>query len=66
MLWLGESSAALNKTYSLDEVIKEVSKVRREDVREVGRRIFKDSNLNLALIGPIKNNEDGIYSQLEL
>jgi len=66
MLWIGESAATLNKTYTQQEIIKEVSRVRREDVRESARRIFKESNLNLALISPAKDIEEKLCSQLEL
>lgn len=64
MLWIGETTAALNKTYSLEDIIKEVTRVKREDVREVAKLIFKKENLNLALIGPLKDSEKQIYRQL--
>jgi predicted Zn-dependent peptidase len=66
MLWIGESTATLNKTHTLKDIIKEVAQLRREDVREAARRIFKNNNLNLALIGPIKDSEDKLYNLLEL
>jgi predicted Zn-dependent peptidase len=64
MLWIGESTATLDKTYSLEEIVKEVNRVKREDVREVAKCIFKEENLNLALIGPIKSSEEKIRNQL--
>ncbi|MDD4954329.1 MAG: pitrilysin family protein [Candidatus Omnitrophica bacterium] len=66
MLWIGESTATLNRTHTLKEIIREVAQLRREDIREAARRIFKNNNLNLALIGPIKDSQDKLYSLLEL
>jgi len=64
MFWIGESTVSLDKTYSLGEIIKEVKRVKREDIREVARYIFKEENLNLALIGPLKNSEEKIRKRL--
>jgi len=64
MLWIGETTATLDKTYSLEDIIKEVNRINREDVREVAKGIFKKENLNLALIGPLKDSEKQIYSEL--
>jgi len=66
MFWIGESTTSLDKTYTLDEIIKEVNKVRREDIRKVARYIFKEKSLNLALIGPLKASQEKIYRQLRL
>lgn len=66
MLWIGESTASLDKTYPLDEVIKEVNKVNREEVREAAKYIFQEENLNLALIGPLKNSEQDINNHLHI
>ena len=66
MLWIGETTATLDRTYSLDEIIKEVNSVTRGDIREVARRLFTNDNLNLSLIGPLKGAEDKIRKQLIL
>jgi predicted Zn-dependent peptidase len=66
MLWIGETTATLDRTYSLDEIIKEVDSVTRRDVREVAGRLFRNDNLNLSLIGPLKGAEDKIRKQLIL
>ncbi|PIP20929.1 MAG: peptidase M16 [Candidatus Omnitrophica bacterium CG23_combo_of_CG06-09_8_20_14_all_40_11] len=66
MLWIGESTATLDKTYSLADVIKEVGKVRREDILGVAKNIFQEKKLNLALIGPLKDSEKIIYDRLRL
>jgi predicted Zn-dependent peptidase len=64
MLWIGESTASLDRTYSLEDIIKEVNKVKRQDIKEVAESIFKENKLNLSLIGPLKGSEDKIYQQL--
>jgi predicted Zn-dependent peptidase len=66
MLWIGESTTALDKTYSLEEIVKELNLVKREDISEVARRVFREENLNLALIGPLKHKEKQIYRRLHI
>lgn len=66
MLWIGETTATLNKTYSLNEIIAEVAKITKADIREVAREVFRNDNLNLSLIGPLKGFEDKIRKQLVL
>ena len=64
MLWIGESTVTLDKTYTLDEVIKEVNKLKREDIQEAAKYIFKEKKINLAIIGPLKGQEQDITKQL--
>lgn len=66
MLWIGESIATLDKTYTLEDIIKEVKKINRQDLQKVAQSIFKEKSLNLALIGPLKDKETKIYAQLYL
>ncbi|MBU4345771.1 MAG: insulinase family protein [Candidatus Omnitrophica bacterium] len=66
MFWIGDSTAALDKIYSLEEIIKEVNRIRRQDIQEVSKYIFQEKNLNLALIGPLENNQKQIYNQLHI
>lgn len=66
MLWIGETTATLDKTYTLDEVIKEVNRLKREDIQEVAQHIFQEKKLNLALIGPLKDKQRQIYNQLHI
>ena len=66
MLWIGETTATLDKFYSLQDIINEVEKVKREDVRKVAGLIFREDKLNLALIGPLKESEAKIKDQLNL
>jgi len=66
MLWIGETTASLDKLYSLQDIIKQVENVTREDVRKVAGLIFQENKLNLALIGPLKDSEGRISNQLHL
>ena len=66
MLWIGETTATMNKTYTLKDIIREVNKVNVGDLREVARKVFRDDKLNLALIGPIKSQESDIFSELRV
>ena len=66
MLWIGESTAAIDRARTLEDIIKEVRRVKREDLRKVARSIFQEKKLNLSLIGPIKDMEQDIYSKLRI
>lgn len=58
MLWIGESTVASDKIHTIEEVIKEVNKVKKEDIREAARYIFQKNKINLAAIGPIQKERD--------
>mgnify|MGYP001613309818 FL=1 len=66
MLWIGETTTALDRTYSLQQIIREVNRVSREDIQGIARYLFKEENLNLALIGPLKDREQKIYKHLQI
>lgn len=64
MLWIGETTSTLDKAFTLDEIITEVNRVGRFDIREAARKIFKDANLNLSIIGPLKGSAAKIRKAL--
>ncbi len=66
MLWIGESTAALNKVFSLEDIISEVSRVQRKDILRAAREIFSNNNFHLSLIGPVKGLEEEIRKTLSL
>ncbi|MDP2905614.1 MAG: pitrilysin family protein [Candidatus Omnitrophota bacterium] len=66
MFWIGESIAALDKTYSLEDIVKEVRRLDRQDVRDVAARIFQENNLRMALIGPLATQRDALYQRLRI
>lgn len=64
MLWIGEPTIALDKIYTLDEVIDEVDKITSEYLRHLAQRIFRYKDRNLAVIGPLKDKEEELYECL--
>jgi predicted Zn-dependent peptidase len=54
MHWLGESKLLSEKTLTPLEVMKKIKEVRVEDVQTIAMKFFVNENLNLALIGPLK------------
>ncbi|MCM8797674.1 MAG: insulinase family protein [Candidatus Omnitrophica bacterium] len=64
MLWIGESTTTLNKTYSLHDVIAQINKVDKEQIRNTARMIFREDKLNVALIGPLNSREKDIAKVL--
>ncbi|MBM3243266.1 MAG: insulinase family protein [Candidatus Omnitrophica bacterium] len=64
MLWIGETTATLNKVYSLEDIVSEVNRVKRKDLLKVAQIIFNENNLSLSLIGPDNLNEDVIRRKL--
>lgn len=66
MLMIGENTATLDRIYTFEEIAKGINRVSLRDIREAAMSIFKESSLNLALIGPVKDSRDTIYKQLHL
>ncbi|MDD5595036.1 MAG: pitrilysin family protein [Candidatus Omnitrophica bacterium] len=66
MLWIGETTATLDKTYTITDIVAEVKKVTREDLRETAKQIFQEEKINLALIGPLADGEKKICQYLHL
>ncbi|MFH1397720.1 MAG: pitrilysin family protein [Candidatus Omnitrophota bacterium] len=66
MLWIGESTLTLDKTYTPEQVIKEISRLNKEDIRSAAQFIFQENKLNLAIIGPQKARETEINQELRL
>lgn len=53
--FFGIKGVLLDKTDSLEEVFKGIDKVTKEDVVRLARKLFVPRSLNLAVIGPFKN-----------
>lgn len=66
MLWIGESTASLDKVYTWQDIEKNIKKVSVADIKRVAADIFKENNLNLSLIGPLERQEKEIIHCLEL
>ncbi|MFH0826460.1 MAG: pitrilysin family protein [Candidatus Omnitrophota bacterium] len=66
MLWIGETTISLGRSYTPSEIIKEVDKVNREDVRLAARAIFQERKLKMALIGPLQDSHHKIQKELRI
>ena len=67
MLWLGEHVLASGKLPDKDSIIKKIDSVSTYGLQRVAKSIFKNKNLNLALIGPLKDKEKrAIEGELDL
>ena len=58
MLWLGEKLISGEKDVSVKEILSRVEAIGPDDLMRVSKEIFKDENLNLAVIGPMKSDKD--------
>lgn len=56
----GSSELLKKEIKSLEDKIKEINKVKSEDIQKMAKLIFKEKNLNLALIGPFEDKNDFI------
>ena len=53
----GSQELMKNEIKSLEDKIKEIKKVTAVDIQKMAKTIFKTKNLNLAIIGPFKDNK---------
>ncbi|KPK42586.1 MAG: hypothetical protein AMJ78_01880 [Omnitrophica WOR_2 bacterium SM23_29] len=58
MLWMGEHMVGEDKIPTPQEILDEIEKVTADDLMRVANRVFKNSRLNLALIGPTKKTDE--------
>lgn len=63
MLWMGEYMSAEGRIPSPREVLAKIDKITPDDIKRVANRVFKDSGLNLALIGSINKTEEKRISE---
>lgn len=64
MLWIGESTSALDKIFTKEEIIKDVQKVKVGDLQRLAKEIFRKEKLNLALIGKLDSKEEAAIKSL--
>ena len=62
MLWLGEKIISGEKDFSIKSILDRIDAVNPDDLMRVSKETFKDEFLNLAVIGPIK--EDKILNEV--
>ncbi len=56
MLWMGESMLSLGRLLTVEEILEGVRDVEFSDVKRVAEKLFTGGNLNLAVLGPLKEN----------
>ena len=56
--FFGHKELLLGKIVSPEDLIKEIKKITLNDVKKLAKDIFKNENLNLAIVGPVKNKEE--------
>lgn len=57
MLWLGEKITSGEKDFSVKKILESIEAVKPDDLMRVSRGIFRDDNLNLSIIGPVKEDK---------
>jgi predicted Zn-dependent peptidase len=65
MLWHGEKVAAGEKELDAKKIMKNVEAVAKDDIMRVASGVLKDDNLNLAVIGPVRD-EKGLKGALHV
>jgi Predicted Zn-dependent peptidases len=65
MLWLGEKIISNEKVLDVNKILEKVASISKDDIMRVARGIFKTESINLAVIGPIKD-EDRLKGALHL
>jgi len=58
MHWLGENKLCLGKVPPVEEILEKVNKVTADDLQRIAKQLFTNDNLNLALIGPLKEEKE--------
>ena len=64
MFWIGESTIALNKTYTLKEIEEKIKKISAREIMYLARDIFLPQRRKLALVGPLEGKEEEILKYI--
>jgi predicted Zn-dependent peptidase len=57
MLWMGESTTCLDRISTLEEVVDRVRAVSAADIRRAAQKILNVRKANLAVIGPLRQDD---------
>ena len=57
MLWLGEKITCGEKEFSVKSILEKVEAVTPEDLMRVARSMFRNENLNMTIISPVKDEK---------
>ncbi|MBF0618980.1 MAG: insulinase family protein [Candidatus Omnitrophica bacterium] len=58
MMWVGESLIERNRIRTLGEVVYRVNGLTPDDIRRVASDLFKEKKFNLAVVGPVKEEQE--------
>jgi len=64
-LWLGSQEILLQRILSVDEVISIIDAINIGELRQVAEEIIAEDRLNLAIVGPARNNEENLLRILK-
>ena len=64
MLWMGEQESALREIKSAQDILKEINRLKIDDLKRVAGDIFRSNNSGLAIIGPQKEAEQSAIARL--
>lgn len=64
MLWMGEALVARNRVQTLQSVIREFRKIRKEDIKRVAKDILQENHYNLAMVGPLTESQQKQLNRL--
>jgi len=56
--WYGKQQLLIGKTKTPEQKISEIMKITKADVDHIAKSMFQTKNINLALIGPFKNERE--------
>ncbi|OGX07850.1 MAG: hypothetical protein A2Z88_05440 [Omnitrophica WOR_2 bacterium GWA2_47_8] len=58
MLWIGEDLLCLNRTRSLKELIREIGKVKVQNIKRLAQYILDEKYFKLAIVGPLDDQNE--------
>lgn len=64
MLWVGEGVIAKNETKTMKSMLQELAKIKRVDVKRVAAEILEQNRYNLAVIGPLTDQQQAQLTKL--
>lgn len=62
--WIGRQEILEDRVLSLDEVLEEIDHVTTEGIQSVAQRLFRQSKLNLAVVGPYEEAQQEQFESL--
>jgi len=64
MLWVGEGLISRGEVKTLQGILKEFAKIKKEDIQRVAKDILSPNRYNLAVVGPLNDHQDKALKDL--